>query len=204
MVLAYAACTIITLYLCLDKPKDVGVPTIIPVKTDAGENAIDGVNRFEIERRRPQSWFSISLRLSRYRNPQFSTNLLRPIPNDARYGDIKSALLPKTVLTRMDDGFTIAGMVFGGIHCTAWNFQFPTPAERLLWRVTSVLAASALPLYCSLLLADFHFRRFKFSQLILSVLEIVLMVSYFLARLYLLVEVFRDLCFLPPSGFVGT
>jgi hypothetical protein len=29
---------------------------------------------------------------------------------------------------------------FGGIHCGAWNFSFPTPQEQVLWRVASVLS----------------------------------------------------------------
>jgi len=32
----------------------------------------------------------------------------------------------------------VSGMVFGAIHCVAWNFLFPTHAERILWRVASI------------------------------------------------------------------
>ena len=38
----------------------------------------------------------------------------------------------------------ISSLVFGGLHCLAWNFDFPTDAELVLWRVAS-LATSALP-----------------------------------------------------------
>ncbi|KAF2244895.1 hypothetical protein BU26DRAFT_491017 [Trematosphaeria pertusa] len=183
-ILAYAACSLITLYLCLSKPKDV-----------------------KIEVRRPQSWFDVSLQLARYRGRFGSSKAITsPIPNDARYahGAAASAIFPGVLLTRMDDGFTIAGIVFGGIHCAAWNFAFPSPVERLLWRISSVGTAGVLPLYYALLLADIHLRRFSILRVVLPVLEFLVGLSYLLARLYLLVEVFRELFFLPPSAFIST
>ncbi|KAE8444555.1 hypothetical protein EG329_014479 [Mollisiaceae sp. DMI_Dod_QoI] len=41
-------------------------------------------------------------------------------------------------------GGGFASSILGSIHCVAWNFEFPTPTERLLWRVASVLT-TALP-----------------------------------------------------------
>ena len=38
----------------------------------------------------------------------------------------------------------ISSLIFGGLHCLAWNFHFPTNTELVLWRVAS-LASSALP-----------------------------------------------------------
>jgi hypothetical protein len=37
------------------------------------------------------------------------------------------------------------GVCFGGIHCIAWHFLFPTHAELLLWRISSV-AITAIPI----------------------------------------------------------
>ena len=38
----------------------------------------------------------------------------------------------------------ISSLIFGGLHCLAWNFDFPTGAELALWRIAS-LASGALP-----------------------------------------------------------
>lgn len=42
------------------------------------------------------------------------------------------------------------GFTFMGINFIAWNFHFPTPIERLLWRLSScglvVMACSGMPL----------------------------------------------------------
>jgi len=34
--------------------------------------------------------------------------------------------------------FPVIGMLFGGIHCFAWRFPFPTRHEMVLWRVCAV------------------------------------------------------------------
>lgn len=104
----------------------------------------------------------------------------------------------------MDDGFVIAGLVFGSLHCAAWNFHFPTPTEKLLWRVSSLICAGMLPAYYSVLLYDIHIKWSSVVRMPLPVIEIVLALGYFLAPLFLVVEVFRSLCFLPPSAFIAT
>lgn len=35
----------------------------------------------------------------------------------------------------------ISSVVFGGMHCIAWNFQFPTSAELVCWRIASLISA---------------------------------------------------------------
>jgi hypothetical protein len=35
-------------------------------------------------------------------------------------------------------GVILVTMVFGGIHCVAWSFAFPSPTEQLLWRISSI------------------------------------------------------------------
>jgi hypothetical protein len=38
-------------------------------------------------------------------------------------------------------GLLVLCAAYGGIHMTAWNFHFPSRAEKLLWRVCCVIAA---------------------------------------------------------------
>ena len=37
----------------------------------------------------------------------------------------------------------IGSMVFGGIHCIAWNHCFPTRTERILWRISALVTTLA-------------------------------------------------------------
>ncbi|KUJ06827.1 uncharacterized protein LY89DRAFT_661410 [Mollisia scopiformis] len=205
-VLAYSACTVITYYLYLDKPQNVQVPTYVLLKKELGGEKLTPEHQEAIRDCRPRSWFTVSLRLFRYQGAgKERRNILDPIPNDARYDDVKSALFTaKSLFTRMDDGFVIAGLVFGSLHCAAWNFDFPTPVERLLWRICSVITAGTLPLYYGVLLYDIHIKSLAIQRLPLVTIEVVLALGYVMARLFLIVEVFRSLFFLPPSAFITT
>lgn len=38
---------------------------------------------------------------------------------------------------------SVVGLFYGGVHLAAWNYQFPTPAEQILWQVSSLATAIA-------------------------------------------------------------
>lgn len=38
----------------------------------------------------------------------------------------------------------ILPIIYGGIHLTAWNFEFPTNIERLLWKISCLIIGSTL------------------------------------------------------------
>jgi hypothetical protein len=40
----------------------------------------------------------------------------------------------------------LAVMIFGAIHLAAWNFAFPSQAEQILWRISSIVI-TVLPLF---------------------------------------------------------
>lgn len=205
-VLAYSACTIITYYLCIDKPQSVQVPTYILLNQEFGGKKLSKRHQEAIRDCRPRSWFTTSLRLFRYQSSsKEGINVLDPMPNDARYDDVNSLIFTeKSLLTHMDDGFMIAGLIFGSLHCAAWNFTFPTHTEQLLWRICSIITAGTLPLYYGVLLLDIHLAWSRIQRLPLALVEIILALGYLLARIFHMVEVFRSLFFLPPPAFITT
>ena len=96
--------------------------------------------------------------------------------------------------------FAGVGIIFGGIHCAGWFFDFPSSDEAMLWRVSSaVLTCSAvlLPLL-AILLAVFDDPQMEPSNFIAPVLTIILLV-YVVSRLLLLVEAFISLRHLTPG-----
>ena len=84
--------------------------------------------------------------------------------------------------------FTAA--LFGGVHCIAWNFEFPTVVERWLWRASGgcIMFMAAISPIC--------LRRFRIVSSWKDIIAdrgiavICLGVVYLVLRLYLMVEVF--------------
>ncbi|KAH0535918.1 hypothetical protein FGG08_007177 [Glutinoglossum americanum] len=126
VVLAFAACAGVVYGLRWCKPKDVQTPRYVDASRyprDADELARVGVEG------PAQSWV-------------FWSDGVSAISNVAvhRY---KEKVYPHAMLRVAVGGF-FASTVFGLLHCIAWNFEFPTPTERLLWRVAAV-GTAAIP-----------------------------------------------------------
>ncbi|KAE8452661.1 hypothetical protein EG329_013920 [Mollisiaceae sp. DMI_Dod_QoI] len=116
----------IATYLCnLWKPKDVDMPInlLLPANPNKGI-AIEWFNQV--------SFFGI---------------IFDPPKRDYRAGLYKSrvsndkirmlGLVPLISITT-----AISTLFFGGLHCIAWSFDFPSKAESLIWRIASIISAS--------------------------------------------------------------
>jgi hypothetical protein len=154
---------------------------------------------------------------------------LLPIPNDASHAvDVRSIVAgyENTVAGRTIVGWlrhnhpaivsviagsVIGGTLFGGIHCLAWNFAFPTHTELVLWRICSITTTvlPALSVYFNLQWSYYNgwvedLDEETGSKLYGPILLIFFVLPYIIARLFLLVETFRSLLFLPPEAFIDT
>jgi hypothetical protein len=85
---------------------------------------------------------------------------------------------------------------FGAIHIGGWNFHFPSVTEQLLWRISSV-ACAVLPFMILLAL----YTEKYLSETIYELLFGVLMVLYFLSRIYMFAEMFISLRAAPASVY---
>lgn len=102
-------------------------------------------------------------------------------------------------------GSLIGAAVFGGVHVIAWDFAFPTRVERIFWRCASVYT-TAFPVAIVLImtLADTLDDIIPWFERVWKGCVILLNSLYVAARLVILVEIFRTLCFLPPGSYVST
>ena len=89
------------------------------------------------------------------------------------------------------------GVCFGAIHCIAWVFSFPTYAELLIWRISSV-AITAVPIYI-FLMAILAGWLYSMTFAIISILPAG--VLYIIARVVTLVLAFISLRDLPPGAY---
>ncbi|KAJ3719162.1 hypothetical protein C8R42DRAFT_609486 [Lentinula raphanica] len=91
-------------------------------------------------------------------------------------------------------------MVFGAIHCAAWNFYFPTEAEQTLWRICAAVTTS-IPLL--IICYDYLGYTIEDTRIELPVefaLSFVIL-FYIFARWVLIVQAFIALRRLPSTAY---
>ncbi|KAH6676302.1 hypothetical protein B0J14DRAFT_476870 [Halenospora varia] len=198
-VFSFAACTFITYIFLFGKPKDIRLSTKIVATrglNDDDKNQLLCLNRF--------SFFETAFFFHKGTRKPAPT-----IPNDSY--NIEAELYnfvercEKWTVSSEDIGIACGAVIFGVCHCIAWNFEFPTPVEQILWRIAGVFTAAIIPLY--------YFGWFALSWVGTSrnvgywTERILVYTTYTLCtvcRLYIMTEAFRSLFYLPPEAFVAT
>lgn len=146
-----------------------------------------------------------------------------PIPNDASFWSSETKFWIRRLVgwdLNLVQGAVYGGIAFGGLHCLAWDFEFPTPQDALTWKVCAILTISLpFPFAQFLLLwkrisegCNRHLYRPYYPddsreglrRTIGIILIWVFIVPYILARLFILVEIFRTLFYQPPEVFINT
>ena len=85
------------------------------------------------------------------------------------------------------------GILFGGIHCIAWFFDFPSVAEQYIWRI-SAAGVTALPIVIAVSYKNIqHFGGYTFFPC---------MLLYWVSRAALLILPLLDLRSLPPTALL--
>jgi hypothetical protein len=93
----------------------------------------------------------------------------------------------------------VMATVFGGIHCIAWFFAFPTSQEQVLWRMSAV-AIIFVPWLC-LLLVYMGVTHILQNQVIMKVVFVILLLMYITGRAFLLILMVTTLRNLPPGAY---
>jgi len=99
------------------------------------------------------------------------------------------------------------GMVYGGIHATKWNEQFPTAIEQHLWQVSSCIGALGIISVVLLGLPGFSVvwisreRPRRYFDSVCVVCGVVTGLAFVAARTYLVVESFASIRSLPAGSF---
>jgi hypothetical protein len=123
--------------------------------------------------------------------------------NNIRVGDMFYAGDNGITWTFAIPGAVIA-TIFGGIHCIAWSFQFPSHTEKLLWRIAS-LSITCLPMVAVFLASGLKLLPDWDEDLAPIMWLIILvgssMILYVLSRVTLLVIALRSLWSLPPGAY---
>jgi hypothetical protein len=123
---AFSVLAIATYSANIWKPKDVDVPIMLRIPGTPEGLGTEKEMRVKHETR---SFIGFLFQ------PSWLPDGHRPrIPNDTFR--ITGAIPLISSLT------AVSTMIFGGLHCIAWSFDFPSKAEQLIWRIASVSSAT--------------------------------------------------------------
>ena len=199
MTLAFAVCAITTYILLWHKPQDVMTPTYLDA-TDilTREQVIGLAARCPVSTLMVKEFWLHGVAIRAMADNIFPWS--RGIP--VRFWRQKNALYLNPIFI----GIGFGGVLFGTVHFIAWNFQFPTPVERILWRVSCCVIISIPLLGTGLYFLTLHNARKEMesdtkSSVWLRPFTATCILLYLLARLYLMTEVFRSLAYAPLSTF---
>lgn len=195
--LAFCLCSGIAYALLLDKPKDATSSIVVRAARPAGT---------------PEEMISLAL-LGPVRSlSDFGRKGQRPcIANDSLHLGFDLDAQVEGSSRIIFPGWGAAVFVFGAAHCIAWRFEFPTAAEQVLWRASSVVTVAA-PV---VLVLDHmrsrwvrgrvgHASSLPLKILVAPVLSWPVMLLYAASRLYVFFEAFRSLAYLPPAAFLAS
>ena len=181
---AFVFCSFLIYGFCWNKPQDVGYPVVIEILE-------------------PEVWGPGTATKNSKERPT-SVAHARLEAQEARL-DFKRKEVEKSV------GNTIPGMVFvlcgcgfGAIHCLAWNSPFPTFAEKLAWRICSVVTTALPPAnFLAVLLSGeledaCHLHRIN---PVLAVLTVSALICYAIGRITLIILAFMALRALPADAY---
>ncbi|KAF2500876.1 hypothetical protein BU16DRAFT_602968 [Lophium mytilinum] len=169
--LAIVICTLVSYLLWWKKPLDVDTPIII--KYD--ENVSSMVEKFNLQ------------------DDQDIEELI-----SSRQGNLQ--LYSMFHLDRVC--FMVAmSLAFAACHLLAWNWAFPSLAEKWMWRLASIGCALFPTIFG--LLQFLHAHMDDIKEKIAERLDYFIGPFYVLCRLYLLVEIFACLRSMPPGVYTN-
>lgn len=100
--------------------------------------------------------------------------------------------------------FSIAGALFGVVHCLAWHFSFPSQVERVMWISASLgVVGSCTATFLTVLSEPYINRLYNLQRVLCYLCTAPFAIATFIypvARITLLVLALTSLRFLPTSA----
>jgi hypothetical protein len=127
--LAFSSCAFIIYLIEWSKPKDVAVHIYIDTEAVVSDASFKAI---------AEAAPTIFMRNRHYYMPQSCVHQV--IEGEYKGEDVDKLVVLTTIL---------ATTLFGGIHLIAWNLDFPTPVERLLWRTAAHVSGHCAYHLCS-------------------------------------------------------
>jgi hypothetical protein len=130
---SFAACAIAIYCFAWNKPQNINTTTTLPIFV-----LLDSQTTHMVLELQPKELFNLLAGKSSFELIRFTPMLKR-----IRNGNIE---LSTRNLQPISLWLTASVVLFGAIHLSAWNFTFPSPTERNLWRIGSTII-TILPVF---------------------------------------------------------
>lgn len=187
---AFSATAIILYIVEWDKPKDINTP--IYVKAAASNVSEAAFHKIVEAAPFPYMQFPFV---------QYKHYYMPSVAFHETYGSLK-VIDAKSFVVAM-----ITVVSFGGIHLLAWNLQFPTPVEGLLWKISAIMTIACPAFYGSSHLPWLGKNPKEATARQRFLIKGVVGFTsffYFFARLFLITESIRSLYYLPRDAYIAT
>jgi hypothetical protein len=227
---AHALCTLLTYFVWWSKPFNVPAPTIMREKEarevyallkcsdDEYDKALEMAKKKAVgdSSTLPGTDKSGKIVLAADALQHLLPNPERP-PRSVAFTNSGRWLFADTSSKKPSDGsedrrrivisIAISPILYGLVHFLAWGSQFPTPLERLLWRVSSfVVASSGLVGVSAAVLVEWSIHigskcGAAITGLIFVMSLMIIPLAHILASVFLIVESFRQLAILDSAAY---
>ena len=221
---AHAFCTLVTYLVWWFKPMNIAVPTILREREDMEVYALLQCSDLEYDRALEIAGKEGTGDSGASQVPEVSAkiilaaNALRHLPTperpppEPRFRHRHSLLVPgsfsneapnKALLVSI--AAAISPILYGSLHFLAWNSNFPTPLERLLWRVSSIVVTCSGLVGVSVLFFLMMLDRLSESRrgphVFAGIMAIVIQATHVVASGFLVIESLRQLAFLDSTAY---
>jgi hypothetical protein len=174
--IAYVSCAVISWVLWYRKPQDIGFPTEVP----------------ECDSRMVRQ-----LTCRRHRNPR-SHNKVKFRGWENQLPNLRSREYQPRDRVLIGVTWSATALIFGGLHLLAWDYEFPTIGETIMWR-WSCIAIMVLP---SLFYVWLVIWTVELGSDSIGIVGNFIIFFYLVARLYNIFEVFYSLRSTPADLYV--
>lgn len=188
---AFSVCAVFTYSRLFKKPKGVQIAVALAEcdRDDAlaflnTQRDSSGNRRSQMIRFMPQFF---GLKSSTSPSPRKG-----PVSNDAFDNDYHLA------------GVIMGAVIFGSIHVAGWRLTFPTEIEKTFWRTASIVLTGLPPTMFIPAILRLYLHIRGLSWRFIRWWDVLSGTLYVIARLFMLVEIFRTLGFLHPRAFIST
>ena len=220
---AHALCTLVTYLVWWSKPLYVFRPTIL-----GGEEAKEVYALLNCNTEEYNEALAMARRVGDSSAPQGphpsakidrAANALRrlpaktpDLPPEPRFRHRHGLLVPRSFSNESPNkallvsiAAAITPILYGSIHFLAWNGNFPTPQERLLWRVSSIAVTCSglvgVSVLFFLMMLDRLSKSRRGPQVFAGIMAFVIQAIHVVASGFLIVESFRQLAFLDSTAY---